>query len=174
MKRLGIYGGSFNPIHSGHINLALKAAQEHNLEKVLVVPAKISPFKTETPPDKVTFTDEERWQLVKLACRDYPLLTPCDLELKRGGISYAIDTVRAVRADYPGTEIFFIIGEDSVSGLERWQDWQRLKTLARFIAYPRTRESSTQIRRRLVCGETIDDLVPPAVAQAIARMRRTS
>lgn len=170
MKRIGIYGGSFNPIHAGHLGLALKAVADHQLEKVLVVPAKVSPFKTDTPQDDVTFTDAQRWHLVTLACADQPLLEPWDVELRRGGVSYAIDTVREVRAANPGAEIYFIIGEDSVEGLPRWKDWPMLKTLAHFVSYPRTRESSTEIRRRLSAGESVADLLPSAVAQAIGQM----
>jgi len=168
MKRLGVYGGSFNPIHAGHIGLALRAAAEHALERVLVVPAKISPFKTSVSAEPVTFTDAQRWAMVQVACAPYPELEPYDVELMRGGVSYTIDTLRSVHAQYPEAQLFFIVGEDSVSGLPLWREWDELQRLATFISYPRTPESSTEIRRRLSAGEKITGLVPPAVEKLIA------
>lgn len=91
-------------------------------------------------------------------------MTVDDRELKRGGVSYAIDTVKEIAAEYPGAEIFFVIGEDSVEGLPRWKDIDELRRLCTFRSFPRTRESSTEIRRRLAAGEPVDELVPPVVA----------
>ena len=167
MKRLGIYGGSFNPIHAGHVGVALKAVADHALDQVLVVPAKVSPFKTGTA-DPAGFTDAQRWEMVVAACAPYPQLVPCDIELKRGGVSYTIDTVRALKALHPEAELFFIVGKDSVAGLPMWKDWDELRRLATFVSYPRTPESSSEIRRRIVAGEALGDLVPPAVAALIA------
>ena len=110
MRRIGVYGGSFNPIHAGHVGIALKAAAEHSLERVLVIPAKVSPFKTEVHPDAVNFTDAQRWEMVKAACAPHPVLEPCDIELRRGGVSYSIETVRAVRSMHLDAELFFIVG----------------------------------------------------------------
>ena len=168
MRRLGVYGGSFNPIHAGHVGIARRAAAEHALEKVLVVPAKTSPFKTAVNGSEAMFTDAQRWTMVQAACAPYPELTPCDIELKRGGVSYTVDTLRALHQEYPDAQLFFIVGEDSVAGLPMWREWDELQRLATFIAYPRTPESSTEIRRRIVAGEDIKDLVPPPVADLIA------
>ncbi|MCQ2389994.1 MAG: nicotinate (nicotinamide) nucleotide adenylyltransferase [Kiritimatiellae bacterium] len=169
MRRIGIFGGSFNPIHSGHLGIALKALSDWSLDRLYVVPARVSPFKTDAPPDQVTagFTDVQRLTMVEAACAADPRLVPWTIELDRGGVSYAIDTVRAARERHPEAEVFFVIGEDSVAGLPRWKDWETLRTLCRFVSYPRTRESSTEIRRRLAAGESISDLVPPAVATAL-------
>lgn len=171
--RVGLFGGSFNPIHSGHLGIALRALADWRLDRLYLVPAHVSPFKTDAPPDRVAagFTDAERRQMVEAVCAADPRLVPWTIELDRGGVSYAIDTVRAARARHPGAEIFFVVGEDSVAGLPRWRDWTTLRTLCRFVSYPRTRESSTEIRRRLAAGESVADLVPPAVAALIARRR---
>ena len=169
MKRLGIYGGSFNPIHAGHVGVAQKAAADHALDQVLVVPAKVSPFKTLRASGDFGFTDAQRWEMVVAACAPYPQLVPCDIELKRGGVSYTIDTVRALKNLHPEAELFFIVGEDSVAGFPMWKDWNELSRLATFVSYPRTPESSSEIRRRIVAGEALGDLVPPAVAALIAR-----
>lgn len=158
MKRIGIFGGTFNPIHSGHIGVALRAAGDFLLDKVLVVPAARNPFKEAGGDDAL------RWTLVKYACAGVPVLEPCDFELKRGGVSYAIDTVRWVKSRYPDAELFFIIGEDNVADLPRWKEPEELKRLVTFIPFPRTPESSTQVRGRLAAGETVKDLVSSPVA----------
>ena len=167
MKRLGIYGGSFNPIHAGHVGVALKAVADHALDQVLVVPAKVSPFKTLRTNDEFDFTDVQRWEMVVAACAPYPQLVPCDIELKRGGVSYTIDTVHALKNLHPEAELFFIVGEDSVAGLPMWKDWDELSRLATFVSYPRTPESSSEIRQRIAAGENFADMVPLPVADLI-------
>ena len=162
IRRIGIFGGSFNPMHAGHVGVALAAAREHALDKVLVVPAACSPFKTDASD---MLPAALRWRLVKVACAGYPELSPCDVELRRGGVSYAIDTVREIAASHPGAEIFFIVGEDAYSTIHQWRDYEGLSRLAKFVCFPRTRESSTEIRSRLAAGEPLGDLVSPAVEE---------
>lgn len=159
MGRTGIFGGSFDPVHSGHVRIALKALDELSLDRLYVVPAATSPFKVGSV--KGGF---DRLMLVRAAFNGVGGAVVDDREIRRGGVSYAIDTVREIAAENPGSEIFFIIGEDSLEGLARWKDWDELKELCRFKAYPRTEESSTEIRRRLASGEPVDDLVPRDVA----------
>lgn len=158
--RIGLYGGSFNPVHNGHLGVARAALEELALDRLVVLPAAVSPFKTEEPP-KESF---DRLLLVRAAFNGMEKVIVDDRELRRGGVSYAIDTVREFGRENEGSEIFFIIGEDSVAGLPRWKDIDELRRLCTFKSYPRTRESSTEIRERLVRGEPIDDLVPPVVA----------
>lgn len=165
-ERLGVFGGSFNPIHLGHVGVAERAIAEHGLSRVLVIPAKVSPFKTDVPPP---LPDALRWRLVQAACADNPHLVPCDMELRRGGVSYAVDTVRAIKAKHPNAELYFIVGDDSVAGLPRWKEWETLRTLCRFVSFPRTRESSTEIRRRIESGESYRELVPPVVAEILEK-----
>ncbi len=138
--KIGIYGGSFNPVHLGHVGIARRAIADLSLDRLIVVPANVSPFKTEHP------MIWDRVELVKAAFRDVEK-TSVDLrEITRGGVSYAIDTVREIASENPGAELFFIIGEDSVEGLPRWKDNDELQKLCAFKAYPRTPESSTAIR----------------------------
>ena len=158
MKRIGIFGGTFNPIHSGHVGVALKAAAEYRLDRVLVVPAARNPFKEGCGADAL------RWTLVKYACAPHAVLEPCDIELKRGGPSYTIDTVRAVKARHPAAQLFFIVGDDIITEVSRWREADELARLVTFVPYLRTPESSTEIRRRLAAGEPVGDLVPEAVA----------
>ena len=139
--RIGLYGGSFNPVHLGHIGIAKRAIADLALDKLIVIPANVSPFKTEQP------MPWDRVELVKAAFRDLEK-TVVDLrEIERGGTSYAIDTVRQIAAENPGAELYFVIGEDSVEGLPRWKDIDELKKLCTFRSYPRTPESSTAIRK---------------------------
>ena len=139
--RIGLYGGSFNPVHLGHVGIAKRAIADLSLDKLIVIPANVSPFKTEQP------MPWERVEMVKAAFRDLEK-TAVDLrEIERGGTSYAIDTVRQIAAENPRAELFFVIGEDSVEGLPRWKDIEELKKLCTFKSYPRTPESSTAIRK---------------------------
>ena len=139
--RIGLYGGSFNPVHLGHIGIAKRAIADLALDKLIVIPANVSPFKTEQP------MPWDRVELVKAAFRDLEK-TVVDLrEIERGGTSYAIDTVRQIAAENPGAELYFVIGEDSVEGLPRWKDIDELKKLCTFRSYPRTPESSTAVRK---------------------------
>ena len=145
--KIGLYGGSFNPVHLGHVGIAKRAIADLALDKLIVIPAAVSPFKTVTDEDVRRFWTWDRVEMVKAAFRDVEK-TVVDLrEIERGGVSYAIDTVRQIAAENPGAELFFVIGEDSVEGLPRWKDIDELKKLVTFKSYPRTPESSTAIRK---------------------------
>ena len=141
--RIGIYGGSFNPVHFGHVNVARKAIEDLGLDRLLVVPANVSPFKTD---EKRVPLPWDRLELVKAAFAGVEKAEVDEREIGRGGVSYAIDTVREIAAENPGAELFFVIGEDSVEGLARWKDIDELRRLVTFKSYPRTPESSTEIR----------------------------
>ena len=151
--RVGLYGGSFNPVHLGHVGIAKRAIVDLGLDRLIVIPANVSPFKVAgaeaRQPENGVRQPEiwERVELVKAAFRDLEK-TVVDLrEVERGGVSYAIDTVRQIAAENPGAELFFVIGEDSVEGLPRWKDIDELTRLCTFRSYPRTPESSTAIRK---------------------------
>ncbi len=162
--KIGIFGGSFDPIHNGHVQLALKAIEDFELDQLRVIPAAVSPFKTDAQPTQAY----DRLLLVRAAFNGVAKVVVDDRELKRGGVSYAIDTVKELKAENPAAELIFLIGEDSVEGLPRWKDYETLVTLCSFKAYPRTAESSTEIRAKLAKGESIVDLVPYPVADLIA------
>ena len=158
--RLGLYGGSFNPVHNGHLGVARAAIAGLGLDRLIVIPAAVNPFKADEPQEERF----DRLLLARAAFNGMDKVTVDDRELRRGGVSYAIDTVREVLSENAGAELFFIVGEDSVPGLAKWKDAAELWKLCTPKAYPRTRESSTEIRVRLDRGEPIGDLVPPAVA----------
>lgn len=170
--RIGLFGGSFNPPHAGHLGIAERALADWCLDRLLFIPAKVNPFKIGASGEALPggLPDAVRWDLVSRVCALNPKFEPWDVDLRRDdGPSYAIDTVRVAQARFPGAELFWLIGEDNVEGLPRWKDWETLRTLCRFVSFPRTRESSTEIRRRLMAGESIADLVPPCVAEALAQ-----
>ncbi|MBO7683968.1 MAG: adenylyltransferase/cytidyltransferase family protein [Kiritimatiellae bacterium] len=146
--KIGIYGGSFDPVHYGHVNVARTAVADLGLDRLVVVPAAVSPFKTDAGPGNGPW---DRLEMVKAAFADVPNAVVDMREVERGGVSYAIDTVRSIVAETPGgagaNEFLFIVGEDSLDRLDEWRDIDELRRLCTFKAYPRTRESSSEIRR---------------------------
>ena len=168
---IGIYGGSFNPVHFGHVNVARRAIEDLALDKLLVIPANVSPFKTIGAANAPRFP-WDRLEMVKNAFSGMEKAVVDERELKRGGVSFAIDTVREVAAENPGAKIYFIIGEDSLEGLPKWKDYDELAKLAEFRAYPRTKESSTEIRRLFEEGKAVlnaEEKVVAAVKAGLAR-----
>lgn len=162
--RIAIFGGSFDPVHNGHVGIAKRALAELSLDKLFVIPAAVSPFKTSSAP---RLSDEIRLKCLYAAFDGIPGVVIDRRELEKGGVSYAIDTVREFVGAFPGAEMFFIIGEDSLKGLPRWKDYETLKTLCTFKVYSRTVESSTEVRNRLFSKKSISDLVPAAVADVL-------
>jgi nicotinate-nucleotide adenylyltransferase len=186
--RVGIFGGSFDPVHLGHLLVAHAAREEMQLERLLFMPASRSPFKRQIPPAN----DDVRLKMLRLALAG---LTWCDVrddELRRGGMSYTVDTVRRLSASEPGNRFFLLIGEDNLAGLSDWREADLLVTLVDFIMVPRPgvapaeapakarihrlrgwpiEVSSSEIRRRVRAGLPVDHLVPPPVAEVIRNYR---
>ena len=116
MLRLGLYGGSFDPIHHGHLILARQAMEDLFLDRVIFIPAAESPFK----PDHLGASAGDRLAMISLAIQDEPRFSVDSLELNREAPSYTIDTARAYEAQYPKDALFFLIGEDHVASLHEW------------------------------------------------------
>ena len=128
--RTGIYGGTFDPVHLGHVGIARAAIADLKLDRLVVVPAAVSPFKTESAPKDGLW---QRIELVKAAFAVLPEAVVDMREVERGGVSYAIDTVREIVAEgKPGDEFFFIVGEDAAAGLPKWKDIDELRRLCEF------------------------------------------
>ena len=167
--KIGIYGGSFNPVHFGHVGVARKAIADLGLDRLVVVPASVSPFKTDAATPQMPW---DRVELVQAAFRDVEKAVVDLREIERGGVSYAIDTVREIAAENPGAELFFIVGEDSVPGIPMWKDSEELQRLCTFKSYPRTPESSTEIRRLFEEGKVVlnpDEKLVRAVREGVVR-----
>lgn len=185
--KLGIFGGSFNPIHRVHVRIAQTAARQLGLDKVLIIPAYRTPLKD--PGDLARPRD--RLHMTRLAVRRIRRLAVCDIEFRRRGTSYTIDTLRALRRKYPQAEFFLIIGGDMAERLPRWRQWRKIARLVTFVVVARPGSrikmppecrfvrlqftpvdvSATEIRRRVRAGRSIDKLVAPAVARYIRRRR---
>jgi len=185
MQRLGIYGGSFDPVHNGHLLVARAAREELSLDRLHFVPAAQSPFK----PDAAPAPAAARLRLLRLALAGWPWCGVDDQEARRGGLSFTVDTLRDYAARFPGAALFYLIGADQVPSLPRWRAAEELARLAEFIVVPRPGEnaaplpppfrgrtlrgwplgvSASEIRARLRTGQTVDHLVPAAVAEALA------
>lgn len=191
-KKIGILGGTFNPIHMGHLIMAEEVCKHHHLSKVIFIPAYTPPHKY---VDDLTVA-RHRYQMVKEAINENDKFEVSDLEIKREGKSYTIDTVNEILGQYgEECEVFLIIGADSLNELELWKDIKKLSQLCHFViinrpgfstdASPRLAEligddnildieklrikiepvgiSSTEIRKRLKNRIEIKGLVPECV-----------
>jgi nicotinate-nucleotide adenylyltransferase len=182
--KLGIFGGSFDPVHLGHLLVAQAAVEELGLDKLFFVPAAQSPFKTE---NKIA-PAEIRLKLLRLALAGK---TNCEIdgqEIRRGGISYSVETLRDYAKRFPSAKLFYLLGADNLPKLNGWREANELAQLAEFVAISRPGESavefpkpfcgrilkgfpveisSSRIRARVKARLPIENLVPAAVAEAI-------
>ena len=133
-RRLGVLGGTFDPIHIGHLIIAEEARERLALEAVVFVPARVSPFKLQG----TSAPAEHRCRMVELAIADNPFFYLSRVDLERPAPSFTVDTLRALRASCdPRTELFFIVGADSLGTLKSWRSPQEILRLARLIAISR-------------------------------------
>lgn len=130
-ERIGIMGGTFNPIHLGHIEMAKAAMQEARLDRVLVIPSGNPPHKTGITPAK------DRWKMVCAACAMESGLEPCRVEIDRGGVIYTVDTLSILREKYPKAEFFYIIGADTLMELKNWRSYEQVLGMCSFLVCPR-------------------------------------
>jgi nicotinate-nucleotide adenylyltransferase len=131
VARTGVFGGSFNPIHYGHLLLADEVLEQLGLDRMLFVPAGRPPHK----PAAAMAAAEDRFAMVRLAVADHPRFEVSDLELRRTGPSYTVDTLEALRAG--GDELFLVIGSETFLDLLSWRAPQRVAALARLVVVPR-------------------------------------
>ncbi|HEU4962675.1 MAG TPA: nicotinate-nucleotide adenylyltransferase [Bacilli bacterium] len=187
--RLGIFGGSFDPIHIGHLVAAQVALEEANLDRIVFIPAGQNPLKV----GRAITAGAHRLKMVELAIRSHPQFAVSDWELHRPGPSYTVDTLEHICREYPEAELFFLIGADNLKLLPKWKAVDRIVELATILAvtrpgfdlhlgaetvlalYPNLAEriryieipgldiSSTWIRERLVKNRTVEHLLPAEV-----------
>ena len=182
--KLGLFGGSFDPVHLGHLLVAQAAREEAGLDRIFFIPAAQSPFKPASSPAPPA----ERLRLLRLVLAGQSSTEVDDQELRRGGISYTCETARAYAARFPGAELFYLIGADNVKALPEWREAAALARLLTFLVIPRPGQtpdvlpapfrgralkgfplgvSSSDLRARIKSGLSIDHLTPSAVAEAI-------
>jgi nicotinate-nucleotide adenylyltransferase len=184
MLRIGLFGGAFNPVHLGHLLVAQAAVEELGLDKLFFIPAAQTPFKPECPSAPA----EMRLQWLRLALAGNTRCEVDDQEIRRGGVSYTIETARHFAKKFPQAKLFYLIGADNVPKLNEWREADELARLLEFAAVPRPGQvpvafpgpfhgrtlkgfplaiSSSDIRARVKARLSIEFLVPPFVAQAI-------
>jgi nicotinate-nucleotide adenylyltransferase len=133
VNRIGLFGGTFDPIHRGHLEVAEACARRLNLEVVLVIPSSQPPHR---PPPQASATD--RLAMVELAVAGRPPLLASDIEVRRGGVSYSVDTVRALAALHPEAELVLLLGWDAAADFHDWHEAAAIGRLARIAVFNRT------------------------------------
>ena len=181
--RRGIFGGSFNPVHNGHIAVAEAAARQLGIDDVHLVPVHEQPFKRGT----LVASADDRLAMLGLAVEGHPLLLVDDRELRRAGVSYTIDTLRELTAEFPDDSLSLMVGADAARDIASWREAEAIASLAEVVALPRQGSeipvdglisrvaevspvdvSASDVRARVRRGESISDLVPLTVASYIA------
>lgn len=185
--RIGVFGGTFDPPHVGHLLLAADAFEALRLDKLIFVPASIQPFKVETP---TVASPTDRLEMVRLAAGDDPRYLVDDAEIGRGGLSYTVETLEDLSRRNRGAEIFLLVGEDALSGFAGWRNRERILELATLavmhragtggsekksvvhdgvVTLPARRidVSSTEIRERVRAGKSIKGFVVEPVERFI-------
>ena len=194
-ERIGVFGGSFDPVHMGHLTIAQDAVEQLELDRLIFVPAAVPPHKQ----GRTLAEGRHRLAMLELATEANLSFEVSDMELRRGGLSFTFDTMTQIQADHPGAELFFIVGLDSLTILHSWRnvgkllemctvvpfarggedaalvarqiqlsgDWET-KLLERMIRIHEIEISASEIRMRLAEGLSIRYLVPPEVEMYIA------
>jgi len=181
VERVGIFGGTFDPVHHGHLLLAEAALEQLDLDRILFIPAALSPFKQDRPPGA---SPEQRLRMLRLATASEPRFEVDDRELHRDGPSFTLETVRSLLGDHPGVRFLLLIGADNLGDLHRWHGIDELSNLVDFAVLDRNGDpavnscgfrvvkrqvnlSSTEIRERLARGLSVRFMVPAAVYEMI-------
>lgn len=186
MEKIAILGGSFNPIHIGHLILANTVCEEFNLDKIIFVPCYIQPLKS----NKDFASAEDRLAMIKLAIQNNPKFELSDIEIKRKGKSYTVDTLKYFKQKYD--DLYFVIGADNIKDFHRWKEPDTILKLAKLIVtnrggieqkipqrlrgkkifvckIPDIEISSTLIRNNIRSNKSIKYLVPEKVEKYIIK-----
>ena len=184
--RIGVFGGTFDPPHVGHLLVANDAREALELDRLIFVPAGAQPFKVDTPP---VASGQDRLEMVRLAVADDADYAVDDAEINRKGLSFTVDTLEQLSERNPAARLFLLMGEDVLAGFEKWRSPARIRELATLVAVSRgelagsvvdpatsavlrvsTRRvdvSSTEIRERRRAGKSIKGFVPESVERFI-------
>lgn len=154
--RLGLFGGSFDPVHLGHLELARSCRQQARLDEVWFVPAATQPFKQHGP----AASDADRLAMLRLATADESAFRVCSIEIDRGGVSYTVDTLRQVHAERPDAELYFLLGADALRDLPTWREPEAICGLATPLVVARAGEPAPDFQPLLT-------ICPPERVEAI-------
>ena len=147
MQKIGVFGGSFNPIHRGHIAMALRALDAFSLQEMLLLPTGNPPHKREGLADK-----RDRLEMVRLAALEDARLKACDLEVTRDGVIYTVDTLHILRKRMPDASLYYLIGADTLLDLHTWRHVDEVLSLTRFIVCGRPGYGSKEV---ISCMDTM-------------------
>jgi nicotinate-nucleotide adenylyltransferase len=182
--RIGVFGGTFDPPHVGHLVTAINVGHELGLDQVFLMVANVPWQKLRS---RAITAAADRLAMVEAAVDDVPRLVAGDHEIRAGGRSYTVDTLMTLSAEYPGAELFTIVGDDAASGIHTWDRWESVTELSRLVVVdrpgdpvelddeidwvrvvvPRLEVSSTDLRERCVDGRPLDYLVTDDVLKVI-------
>ena len=188
--RIGIFGGTFDPIHEGHLAVARAARDEFRLDNVLFIPAYIPPHKQSLDLTPSAY----RYRMVEFAIRNEPAFEISDVEISRPGVSYTVDTLRGLHRTFPADEFFWILGADTLKDILTWREPMEVMKLTEFLVAPRKgfsaqtfslppacrahwirmREypfSSSEIRSQIAERKPIGHLLPAGVEDYLRRMK---
>ncbi|NGX49816.1 MAG: Nicotinate-nucleotide adenylyltransferase [Candidatus Anoxychlamydiales bacterium] len=178
MKNIGFFGGSFDPIHLGHLNLAIQILEKLKLDKIIFCPANVSPFKTRKPP---LASSKDRFEMARIAIKDFKDFEITNFEIKNENISYTINTLKALKNS---DNLRLIITEDTLLNFDKWKDYKNILQIAPLIVGVRNKFlenfesenftldnknfvktnvfeiSSTEIRKRLKSQKNCSHLIP--------------
>jgi nicotinate-nucleotide adenylyltransferase len=189
-KKIGILGGTFDPIHMGHLILAEQVKHKLRLDGVIFIPCLSPPHKTKRKLSPA----EDRFRMTQLAIEGNPTFSISDIELKRGGVSYTVDTLRQLKEIHPRSEVYFLTGSDMLEEIHTWREPEEIYKLAKMVIAtrpgfdnfdPKNRFakksliveitgvdiSSSQIREKVKKGQSIKYLVPPRVEEYIKKKK---
>ena len=185
--KIGIFGGTFDPPHVGHLIVAEHVRERLELEKVIFIPAVIPPHKRQRPDITAA---EHRLKMVRRAIAGNPSFDLSDLEIRRGGISFTVDTLKDLRTHHPSDELYLLIGMDNVHDFKTWKDPEMIKRISHVVVMtrpgfqpgvelrtelkgmnvcevPEIGISSSEIRGLVALGRSVRYLVPPSVLEYI-------
>ena len=186
MKAIGVFGGSFDPIHLGHLITTRLVYEQRNLEKIIFIPNNVSPLKTELTPTPAV----HRMKMLKLAIESFPYFESCDYEINKKGISYTYDTLLELKKSFSKIEL--IVGYDNLLVFDKWHLPKNILEVATLIVMKRSTDveaktqneffnsaiivetptieiSATDIRKRVKDGLSIEYLVPKSVKEYISK-----
>jgi len=181
--RIGVFGGSFDPVHRGHLAVAQQALRQLTLDQVRFVPARHQPLKAEGP----RAAPQDRVAMLRAAIGDQSRLAVDLREIERPGLSYTVDTLRELKRERPEDQLFLLVGADAARDLPRWREAQEISRLATVVVVPRpgvpapdrgaaiimepVDVSATGVRDAVAAGQAFEHLVPKGVADYIAAHR---